>query len=106
MTSTARFAQDGLHHFVIHAVSRKGGKLNPESAGAYVSCWINFPLYEGALELAKYYVRAEGWSVRAVDSHAWINGPQHASRGTVRYYRKALKEGAALVFHHYSRPEA
>ena len=106
MTRTPRSAREGLHHFVIHAVSPRGGKLNPEGAGAYVSWWINFPLSEGALELAKYSVRAEGWTVHAVDSHTWINGPECASRGTVRYYRKALREGAALVFHHYSRAEA
>jgi hypothetical protein len=106
MSSKPRLARDGLHFFVIHAVPRKSGATHPVSSGAYVSCWVNFRLYEGALELAKFYVKAEGWSVRAVESHVWINGPKHAPRGTVRYYREALQCGASFVFHQYAKDEA
>ena len=106
MTKQPRFARDGLHHFVIHVVSRKGNEHNPPRSGAFVSCWINFRLYEGALELAKFYVKNEGWSVHAVDSHSWIDGPRHAPRGTVRYYREALQYGASFVFNHYPNTKA
>ena len=106
MASKPRFAKDGLHFFVIHAAARKGNERHPPGAGAYVSCWINFRLYEGALELAKFYVRNEGWTIRGVDSHTWINGPKHAPRGTVRYYREAIQHGACFVFHEYGGNEA
>jgi len=105
MSSKSQFARDGLHYFLIHAVARKDSEHHPVGSGAYVSCWVNFRLYEGALELAKFYVRQQGWSVRSVRSHAWLNGPSHAVRGTVRYYREALRVGASLVFHEYPANE-
>lgn len=101
MLRQPRLARDGLHFFVIHALHRKGNERHPPGSGAYVSCWINFRLYDGALALAKLYVKAEGWSVQSVDSHTWINGPKQAPRGTVRYYREALQDGASFVFHRY-----
>jgi hypothetical protein len=106
MSGNSKFARDGLHHFVIHAVARKGNKAHPVGSGAYVSCWVNFRLYEGALELARFYVKEQGWSVQSVDSHTWLNGPSHAQRGTVRHYREALQVGASFVFHEYSAREA
>ena len=98
MPRQSRFSKDGLHFFVTNAVHRKGDEQHPLGSCARVSCWINFRLYEGALALAKFYIKAEGWSVRSVDSHTWINGLEHAPRGTVRYYREALQGGASLVF--------
>jgi hypothetical protein len=35
--------------------------------GAYVNCWIDFRLYEGALALAKFYIRKYGWQIRTVE---------------------------------------
>jgi hypothetical protein len=105
MPTNSQFARDGLHYFRIHAVARKGNKHHPAGSGAHVSCWVNFRLYEGALELAKFYVKKAGWSVQSVSSHAWLNGPSHAARGTVRYYREALRVGASFVFHEYQANE-
>jgi hypothetical protein len=106
MSSKSQFARDGLHYFLIHAVAHKGNEHHPVGSGAHVSCWVNVRLYEGALELARFYVKQQGWSVRSVTSHAWLNGPSHAVRGTVRYYREALHVGASFVFHEYPANEA
>ena len=105
MKGNRRYARDGMHFFVLRAVPRhRQGKLIGVR-GAYVSCWINFRLYEGALALAKFYVRNQGWAVRSVDSHVWINGPSDAAAGTLRYFREAQKRGASFVFHQW-RPKA
>jgi hypothetical protein len=106
MSSKSQFARDGLHYFLIHAVARKGNEHHAIGSGAYVSCWVNFRLYEGALELAKFYVKQQGWSIQSVSSHAWLNGLSHAVRGTVRHYREALRVGASFVFHEYPANEA
>ncbi len=103
MNKKIRYARDGLHFFVIHAVpSRREGQL-AQVQGAFVSCWINFRLYDGALALAKFYVANEGWKIKSIDTRTWINGPANAAPKTLRYYHEAQKTGASFVFHHYKK---
>src|SRR5262245_55572139 len=97
-----RISKDGLHFFTILAFNqREGARSRGRSEGAYVNCWVNFRLYDGALVLAKFYIRKYGWRVRAVEGHRWINGPADLPRGSVRYFREALKDGASFVFNRY-----
>lgn len=88
----------GMHFFTIRADA-----ITLKRGGAYVNCWIKFRLYEGALLLAKYYVREEGWRVRAVTEHQWMPGRATASAETVRYFDEAERQGACLIFHRYPR---
>ena len=88
-----RYSSSGLHFFVIHARKR--------SAGAYVSCWINFRLGEGALELAKFYVRNEGWRIRSVTEKRWIERVGDVPVGSRQYFKEAKKDGASFIFHRY-----
>ena len=89
-----------MHYFVVHAYSR--GKR----AGAYVCCWINFRLYEGALLLAKFYIRKAGWTVRSLDSQSWFDDVSEVARDDRRYFREAQKDGASFVFHRYDKRRA
>lgn len=88
-----RSSKDGLHFFTILSFKR--------SRGAYVNCWIDFKLYEGALALAKFYIRKDGWRIRTLEEHRWIDGPAAVARGSVRYFREAKRDGASFVFHRY-----
>jgi hypothetical protein len=88
-----RSAKRGLHFFTILAF--KNG------TGAFVNCWIDFSLYEGALTLAKFYIRQEGWRIRTVEKHRWIDGPEEVVRGAVRYFKEAKRDGASFVYHRY-----
>jgi hypothetical protein len=97
-------AKDGLHFFTILAFQRKRSGTRSSrrgGVGAYVNCWIDFKLLEGALVLAKFYIRKEGWRVRNVEKHGWVNGPAAVDRGSVRYFREAKRDGASFVFHRY-----
>lgn len=87
-----------MHFFTIRT-----NAVPPKKGGAYVNCWIKFRLYEGALLLAKYYVREEGWRIRAVTEHHWIPDRAAASSETVKYFDEAEAEGASLVFHRYPK---
>jgi hypothetical protein len=96
--TTKKFSKEGMNFFVFHAVPRiKTGLVQ----GAYVSCWINFRLYEGALALAKFFIKNEGWKVKTLDSSRWIKGQADAAPKTLRYYREAQRTGASFVFHSY-----
>src|SRR5262245_44620678 len=84
-----------MHWFVIHAShSRK-------REDAYVSCWINFRLYEGALVLATFYIREEGWTVRSVDEYRWFDGVRNVPSASRKYYKEAKKLGVSFVFLRY-----
>ena len=103
-TGRRAYAKDGVHLFTFLAHRTQKARVRPGrqgGGGAYVNCWINFRLYEGALAVAKFYVRRDGWRVRSVVDHRWINGRPDVPRGSVRYFREAQRDGASLVFYTY-----
>jgi hypothetical protein len=109
-TMARRPASKGLHFFTFLCVRKptpKQRSLRRAKEGAYVNCWIDFRLHEGALVLAKFYIRQEGWRIRTLESHRWVNGPANAGRGAIKYFREAKRDGASFVFHRYPiRPRA
>lgn len=86
----------------IRAVPKPESPLAGESGGAYVSCWVNFQLEDGAELLAKYYIDQAGWLPEEVEDAAWVEAdgyaddPKHAL-----YYAEAETEGVTLVFHEW-----
>ena len=106
--ATRPLAGDGLHFFTILASQelRSTARSRRRSHdGAFVNCWIDFKHYEGALLLAKFYIRQEGWRIRRVQEHRWITGPTDVARGSVRYFSEAKRDGASFVFHRYPMRE-
>jgi len=95
---SARFG-DGLHYFLIHAYARR------RAEGAYVGCWVNFRLYEGALLLARFYIREAGWIIRSVDEHRWYELADVPTTGR-KYFKEAKEDGASFVFHSYPKRHA
>src|SRR6185436_16258739 len=43
-----------------------------EIGGAYVNCWINFQLEDGAQQLARFYLEKDGWRIEAVEKTEWV----------------------------------
>lgn len=72
-------------------------------AGAYISCWVNYPHGEGALVLAKHYIRSLGWRVRQLQDHRYANRADYARNPNVQYFDEATSDGASFVFHTYPR---
>jgi hypothetical protein len=64
---------------------------------------VDFRLYEGALLLAKFYVRQGGWIVRSVEDHRWLRQISDVPRASLRYYRGAKSRGAYLKINSYPR---
>jgi hypothetical protein len=87
----------GLHYFLIHAHARR------KRDAAYVSCWTDFRLQEGALLLAKHYIRDAGWTVRSVQQHRRFSDVSVVQVDSRKYYREAERGGASFVFHTYVR---
>ena len=94
-----RTVRDGLHYFLILAYSKRS------AVGAYVGCWIDFSDREGALLLARFYIREEGWKIRSVDEHRWYELADVPVAGR-KYFKEAKKDGASFVFYRYSKRRA
>lgn len=95
----------GLRFFVIlcHAGPNSG---QPANAGAYVSCWINYPAEDGALAVAKHYIRDAGWITKRLIDKKWIRASDEYQKDDVaQYYKEAVTDGSCFVFHLYKRKQ-
>ncbi|HEX5009452.1 MAG TPA: hypothetical protein VFY71_03550 [Planctomycetota bacterium] len=91
-------SRPGLHYFVIYSV--KAAAPSRRREGAYVCCWIDFPIQDGALHLAKFYIRQAGYRPRTVQERTWIE-PWEQSPKVAKYFREAKEDGASFVFERY-----
>lgn len=88
--------------FLISAKPNPGTPRFGECGGAYVSCWINFALRDGAELLARHYIEAEGWKVLNVEE--WnLSKREHYEdeEESLQYFLEAENDGASFVFHEY-----
>ena len=95
-------ARAGLHYFVIHALQASPNRRRRDGRreGAYVCCWIDFAIEDGALELAKFYIRKARYRPRSVKERMWVE-PRECPAGSAKYFREAKDDGASLVFQRY-----
>jgi hypothetical protein len=89
-----------MHYFVIESTPAPNNEQEQGVGGAYVSCWINFTLADGAELLARYYIEKDGWIPGEVHERKWVekddyqDNPEH-----LQYYLEAEADGASFVFH-------
>ena len=81
-------------------------KQNPddfkEFGGAYVNCWIDFALENGAVELAKFYIKQNGWKPhKIIDENVWFDKEDCETTEQKIYFDEAIECGATLVWHKY-----
>ena len=96
-------SSEGLYFFTILAHPKPAAKVPSNVQGAYVNCWINFRLQDGALLLAKFYIRQNGWEVRSIKEHRWINGDDDVQPDMRDYLHEAQKDGTSFVYHIYPK---
>ena len=89
----------------IRAVPKPDSQPALEPAVAYVSCWINFQLQDGAELLARHYIDQAGWLPEEVEDAVWVVGDDYDDdQKNALYYSEAETEGVTLVFHEWSSP--
>ena len=91
-----------LHYFMIHCKPAPGS-ANARHGGAYLSCWVNYPHDEGALALAKFYLRHFGGRVRRVEEHRMPTRRDYLRKPELRYFDEAIADGACFVPHVYPK---
>ena len=94
-----------LHYFLIHA-NPLAGSRNTRHGGAYISCWVNYPHGEGALVLARHYIRNWGWRVRSVQEHRYPTRANYLGKPSLKYFDEAAADGSSFVFHTYPPGES
>ncbi|CAA0195311.1 hypothetical protein [Tenacibaculum maritimum] len=73
-----------------------------EVVGAYVSLYIDYKDIEGAIQLAKFYVKEEGWKVVKVEEEYFVlDSSEDVEEDQVPLYREALEDGYAIIFNCY-----
>ncbi|CAA0190276.1 hypothetical protein JIP1097_20197 [Tenacibaculum maritimum] len=73
-----------------------------EAVGAYVSLYIDYKDIEGAIQLAKFYVKEEGWKVVKVEEEYFVlDSSEDVEEDQVPLYREALEDGYAIIFNCY-----
>jgi len=89
----------------IRAVPKPDSQLALERAIAYVSCWVDFKLQDGAELLARHYIDQAGWLPEEVEDAAWVEKDGYSDDPkNALYYSEAETEGVTLVFHEWSAP--
>ncbi|CAA0146594.1 hypothetical protein [Tenacibaculum maritimum] len=73
-----------------------------EVVGAYVSLYIDYKDIEGAIQLAKFYIKEEGWKVVKIEEEYFVlDSSEDVEEDQVPLYREALEDGYAIIFNCY-----
>ncbi|HQR06527.1 MAG TPA: hypothetical protein PLN21_06880 [Gemmatales bacterium] len=77
--------------------------LSKDIGGAYVTCWINYKDYQGALVLSYHYCDEEGWVAETLMEVKSVNRKELKKKANKQYYAEAVKYGYSLVFYTWSK---
>lgn len=86
----------------IHAKPTKESEQYDEVIGAFVSIYIDYKDLEGAMELAQFYVREEGWKIDEVEEECYtIDSTEDLDEEDIELYEEALEYGFSMIFNCY-----
>jgi hypothetical protein len=85
--------------FTFTAKPKPGTRKAKSISGAYVTCWINFNLLDGAKLLAKHYIEKDGWIVGRKTAESWFEKEDYLAPDQLEYYLTAEETGVCLIFH-------
>ena len=89
----------------LEAKPKKSSEHYDEVKGAFVSVYIDYKDVEGAYNLAKFYLKEEGWKLIAFEEHFIINKVSEVSLENMELYQEAKEDGYALEFNCYKEEE-
>src|SRR5688572_4824912 len=84
------------------ATPRRDARTSPDSAGAFVNCWIERATLAEAIRVARADVEAEGWIVgEPDDAHAVDASDYPAGQIGREQFEQALVDKEVFRFHCY-----
>ena len=90
--------------FFINALAKpkKTSEHYDEVIGAYVSLYIDYKDIEGAIRLAKFYIKDEGWKVTEIEEEYFtLNSVSEVEDDQKELYKEAIEYGYSIVFNCY-----
>lgn len=90
--------------FLINALAKpkKSSEHYDEVLGAYVSLYIDYKDIEGALRLAKHYIKSEGWKVTEIEEEYFtLDSVDDVDEDQKELYNEAIEYGYTIVFNCY-----
>ncbi|MCF2875295.1 MULTISPECIES: hypothetical protein [unclassified Tenacibaculum] len=90
--------------FLINALAkpRKSSEHYDEVIGAYVSLYIDYKDIEGAIRLAKFYIKDEGWKVTEIEEEYFtLDSVDDVDEDQKELYEEALEYGYSIIFNCY-----
>src|SRR5262245_46043578 len=89
-----------MHYFMIEATPAPDNDQEHGVGGAFVNCWINFILEDGAEVLARYYIKQAGWIPGVAHEHLLVKADTYQDDPeNLQYYLEAEADGASFIFH-------
>ena len=90
--------------FLINALAKpkKSSEHYDEVIGAYVSLYIDYKDIDGAMKLAKFYIKQEGWKVTEIEQEYFtLDSVDDVDEDQKELYAEALEYGYTIVFNCY-----
>jgi len=86
-----------MWYFIIKASPKPDTPQAKEAGGAYVSCWVNFLIDDGAEHLAKFYVEKAGWIPEETQDARWVERTDYeGDPETLQFFLEAEADGASF----------
>ena len=92
----------------IQAKPKKESDYYDTVAGAFASVYVDYKDLNGAVNLAKYYVKQEGWKVVKVeDEYFTLNTIDDVEKeeDQIGLYNEALEYGYGIIFNCYEEDD-
>jgi hypothetical protein len=91
-----------MWYFIIKASPKPDTTLAKEAGGAYINCWINFLIDDGAEHLAKFYVEKAGWHPEETQDARWVVREDYEDDAeTLQFFLEAEANGASLLINQW-----
>ncbi|HXG85054.1 MAG TPA: hypothetical protein VNI84_13620 [Pyrinomonadaceae bacterium] len=88
--------------FTIHAIPGEKSPDFKETGGAYINCWIDFTLQDGAELLARFYIEQNNWIVIEIDEVSRVEDADYLIGEPKReYFVEAKEDGASFLYCQY-----
>ena len=90
--------------FLINALAKpkKSSEHYDEVIGAYVSLYIDYKDIDGAMKLAKFYIKEEGWKLTEIEEEYFtLDTIDDVDEDQKELYAEALEYGYTIVFNCY-----
>ena len=89
-----------------HAKPTKESEQFDKVIGAYISVYIDYKEIDGAFELAKYYIKEEGWKLDEIeDEYFTIDSKSDVESDEEELYNECLEYGCSMIFNCYESEE-